>query len=209
MIMMTDELRQRVAKVYELVNRGGTEGEKAAAKAALDRLMKRYNLSDEMLKDIEKREYRFKYSTDLEQWLFIQLVRFYLNNADDLLSEATRHTWGKREISIKLTYADWVTIECSYEYFRRHMKDQWNKTCAPIVAKCRKPKTRNRKRKQLQDVFFGQYVVKSKLYRDRKELSPIDFDLMTNSERSRYEALWGLEGGDYNKQMTSGLLLEE
>lgn len=206
--MITDEIRERLAKVYELVNRGDTEGEKQAAKLALERILKRYNLGEEVLKGIERKEYRFKYSSDLDQWLLIRLVQFYFDNAEELLNGALRHTYGKREISISLKYADWVTLECSYEYFRRHMKQQWNKTCAPIVARCRKAKTRNEKRKALQGTFFDQYVVKSKLYRDRKELSPIDFKNMSNSERSRYEALWGLEGGDFNKQMTSGLLLE-
>jgi hypothetical protein len=206
---MTDQIRSRVAKVYELVNRGGTEGEKQAAKLVLDRMLKKYNLTDATLSDLEKKDYRFKYATDLEHWLLVQLVHFYHEESDDPLKTARLDNWGKREIVIKLKYINWVTIECSYEYFRKHMKDQWKKTCAPIVSRCRTVKTKNAKRKALQKTFFGQYIVKSKLFKDESQLSPIDFSSMTQKERENYRALQNLEGGQYNRQMTNGLLLQD
>ena len=204
---MTDQQRQRVAKIYALVDRGSTPGEKQAARHALDRMMKKYNITDEMLRDIEKRQYQFKYSSDLDHWLLIRLVRFYFD-ADEILKDAYINTWGKREIVMKLKYVDWVTLECSYEYFRRHMKAQWKMTCAPIVARCRKAKTRNNKRKKLQGTFFDQYIFKSKLYLDDENIRKVSLMSMTNEEAARYEAVDGLEGGQYNRQVTSGYLLE-
>ena len=34
-------IKDKIAKIYELVNRGATEGERAAAKNLLDKLMKK------------------------------------------------------------------------------------------------------------------------------------------------------------------------
>lgn len=41
---MNQELKNKIAKIYELVNRGATDGERQAAKNQLDKLMKKYNL---------------------------------------------------------------------------------------------------------------------------------------------------------------------
>jgi hypothetical protein len=46
---MTNEIRAKIAKVYELVNNGATEGERAAAKAAMDRFIDKYKLTPDQL----------------------------------------------------------------------------------------------------------------------------------------------------------------
>ena len=46
---MTNENKDKIAKIYELVKRGATEGEKQAAELALNKLLKKYNLTDEFL----------------------------------------------------------------------------------------------------------------------------------------------------------------
>ena len=60
---MTNETKDKIAKIYELVKRGATEGEKQAAEIALNKLLKKFNLTDEFLETINLREYEFKYAT--------------------------------------------------------------------------------------------------------------------------------------------------
>ncbi|MEQ8685483.1 MAG: DUF2786 domain-containing protein [Imperialibacter sp.] len=203
---MTDEIRDRLRKVYELVNRGSTEGEKQAAKLALDRLMKKYNLSEEALNDVTRKVHRFKYATYLEERLIARLLTVMLNQKD--LSNAVKDTWQKREIHIKLEYIDYVTLECAYEYFRRHMKEQWNKICAPEVARCRKAKTRSAKRQELQPIFFTKYCIASKLYKEN-ELETRNTDNMSQAELKARNLVSGVQGGQYNRQVVTAHQLPE
>jgi hypothetical protein len=87
------------------------------------------------------------------------------------------------------------------------MKEQWNKTCAREVKRCRKAKTRNKRRLQLQEAFFERYSIESKLYKDH-EITQVDTSKMSHKERKDLMMLRGVEGGTYNKQMTNGLMIE-
>lgn len=200
---MTQEQRNRLAKVYELVKRGATEGERAAASNALDKLMDKFNVTIEQLNSIDKNRYSFKYSNKMEMWLMIRLVHVLLHD-ETIIDEARKVTGSVREIKMYLKYLDWVTIESAYEYFRRHMKAEWNRTCAPIVDRCRKAKTKAKKREELQPVFFNRYVFASKLY-DQKDLKNVV--AMSEKESGLAVAIGKLEGGQYNKQVTNGLLI--
>ena len=97
---MTPEQQDKIQKVYELVKRG-VSGEKGAAQAALDRLMKKYNLSAEQIQNITFKEYRFKYSQNTELMLFGTLFKYFF---PDRQMKASRDTWDVREIAIKLEY---------------------------------------------------------------------------------------------------------
>lgn len=74
---MNNVIKDKISKVLELTNRG-VEGEKEAAKIALERLMKKYNVSDEELEKIHLKRYVFKYKTQLDINLFVQLISFFL-----------------------------------------------------------------------------------------------------------------------------------
>lgn len=107
-----------------------------------------------------------------------------------------------KQISCELTYIDYITAESAYEYFRGHMKSQWNLICANMLKKCRKAKTRTKLRKELQMQFFSRYVINSKLYTpDEITTSPVDE--MTDRQR----ALLAVAGGEYNNQVVGSILL--
>ena len=200
---MNQEIKEKLAKVYELVNRG-VDGEKEAAKAALDRIVKKYGLTDNDVANINKKAYSFKYSTNLELMLLHTLIRYFL----DKEVRAHRDTWKKREVVAQLEYVDYVTLECAYEYFRRHMKKQFNKICLPKIKRCRSSKTKNKRREQLQNLFFSSYVIASKLYKEG-DLETVDASKMTEKEMRDRAALRNVEGGAYTQQMTTGLYLEQ
>lgn len=198
---MTEQLKDKIAKIYELVNRGATEGEKAAAKNALDRVMRKYHIDEEQLKDLGSKQYVFKYTTQLELWLLNRILHLMI---DDGIKKSIYRPWHKQFIST-LSHEEWVVVECSYEYFRRHMKQQWKKLCGPELAKCRKAKTRNKRRLELYDFFFSQYCIKSKLYKEDElyEIKPT-----SQGEMRDRRMMNGVEGGNYNKQVVGNLLLE-
>lgn len=200
---MNNKIKDKIAKVYELVNKG-EQGEKEAAIKALDRLLKKYNLSDKVLETIGLREYCFKYSSKMDMWLFIQLVKFYLPGKEVKL---LRNTYGKREIVAELEYLDFVTIETSYEYFKRHMNNQFKKICLPEINRRRKAKTKNKVRDELQDAFFGRYILKSGIYHP-EQLVTVNPSKVSDKEYKTAKLISDVEGGKYNEQVTTGLYLE-
>ncbi|HRO70900.1 MAG TPA: hypothetical protein PK951_10985, partial [Chitinophagaceae bacterium] len=115
-----------------------------------------------------------------------------------------RH-WRKEVVS-SLIYVDWITIECAFEYFRRHMKSQWRKVVEPELKRCRTTRTRNKKRNELNPIFFSNYIIASKLYKDG-DVHEIDLTTVSKSEIQKRRLLAGVEGGEYSRQVTNGLLL--
>lgn len=200
---MTDDVKNRIAKVYELVNRG-VDGEQAAARIALDKLMKKYNLDASDIEFITVKKYSFKYSNNMDLMLLSQLLNFFLKGKE---VNAYRHTDGIREVRMPLEYIDFVLISSSYEYFRRHMKAQYKKLCANQVNRCRTTKTKNKRRAELQDIFFRKYVVASKIYHP-EQIETVDTSKLSEKERKDRMRLAGIEGGQYSTQVTTGLYLE-
>ncbi|MEZ7494488.1 hypothetical protein QO206_03260 [Leeuwenhoekiella aequorea] len=201
---MNNDAKDKIAKVYELVKRG-VSGERDAAKAALDRLMKKYNLSDKEIERITFKEYRFKYAQNTELMLFTRLFEYLFT---DRKMKASRDSWGVREIAIELEYIDWVTLECAYEYFRKHMRGEYRRLVTPKLKRYRKPANKKRAREKLDEIFFSNYVIASKLYKEG-ELTHIDHTEMSNKERQDRAALRGVKGGEFNTQLTTGLYLEQ
>ena len=201
---MDNFIKDKIAKVYALVQQGD-DGEKAAAKAALDRLMKKYNINEEYIKSINKRFYRFTYSLELDKSLMARLIK-YLLRKDEV--PAYLDTDGKRAIVIKLEYLDWVTLDCAYDYFRKHMRGEYKRLVTPQLNRCRTARTKREKKKQLDDIFFSKYVIASKLY-DEHELTTVYSSDMTSSERKHIASLQGVQGGSYNTQISNGLYLEQ
>jgi len=198
---MTPEQKEKLKKVYELVKRGGTAGERAAAEQALERLLSKFNLKGVNLDSLDKFWHLLTDTTEMEYQLIFRLVRTVLEFKPDMSSVN-----GRKRIGVLVTYLDWITLSSAYEYFRRHMKAQWNKFCAPHVARCRTTKTKNAKRKSLQDKFFSEYLIASNLYQP-EELTTVDISKLPKSQQQDYARLGKVEGGKYNVQVTNGLLL--
>lgn len=198
---MTDEIKDKIAKVYELVKRG-EQGEQQAAEKALDRLSKKYNLSAEEVAKIHLKMYKFKYTSDLDKMLLCQLLTYFFEGK---YKKYTLYTGDVREIGIEMEYLDYVQIECAYEYFKRHMNQQWREFALPLVKKKRTTKTKNKRRKELQDVFFSKYILSSKIYLTRQVGDGSNY---TQKELEDLYALSGVQGGKFNQQVGTGLYLE-
>lgn len=201
---MENQLKEKISKIYELVKRGGTEGEKTAAELVLNKLLKKHNLTEEFIKTMYLKEYSFKYATKLDLELFIQLHRYFFEDKD---LNASKSSCGGKTIYISFEYLDWVLFSSAYEYFKKHMNAEFKKYCVPLIKKCRTTKTKNARRAKLQDVFFSQYIIKSKIYH-QKQITKIDHSTLTEKELADLKRLSNIEGGSYTTQVTTGLYLE-
>jgi hypothetical protein len=201
---MDNQLKDKISKIYELVKRGGTEGEKSAAESALNKLLKKHNLTEEFIKTMYLKEYEFKYATNLDLQLFMQLHEYFFKEKQ---FNASKSTLGRKSIFISFEYLDWVLFSSAYEYFKRHMNAEFKKVCVPLIKKCRTTKTKNERRAKLQQTFFGQYVMNSKIYHQH-QMETIDVSKLSGKERADRERLSNIEGGSYATQVTTGLYLE-
>jgi hypothetical protein len=201
---MENQLKDKISKIYELVQRGGTAGEKAAAEAALNKLLKKHNLTEEFIKTMHIKSYDFKYATKLDLNLFIQLYGYFFEGKE---FNASKSTIGGKTIYMSFEYLDWVLFSSAYEYFKRHMNTEFKKHCVPLIKKCRSTKTQNERRAKLQEMFFSQYVMKSKIYH-QKQIGQVDLSTLSEKERRDRERLEEIQGGSYATQVTTGLYLE-
>lgn len=199
---MQDSLKDKIKKISELILRGATEGERAAAEKALHRIMMAHNIQESELTRIYYKDYQFRFVSNVEKSLLTYLIHHFVPNS----FKSAIHDKVKT-ITISLQYAEWVTLDCAYEYFRRHMKKQYQKAVVPQLKKCRKAKTRNRLRSQLDGLFIQRYVIESNLI-DQKYIVSKKATEMSHAERLQRLLMEGVEGGSYKKQVSDIKLIE-
>ena len=106
---MNDKVKEKIAKVYELVKRG-VAGEQKSAEKMLNKLLEKYNISKDDL--IDEKEYYFKYASNLDEWLLIQLIEYFFKEKKYNLYRIKN--CGVKEIAIQMPYLDWVTLDSAY-----------------------------------------------------------------------------------------------
>lgn len=204
--MITQELKDKLSKVYELVKRG-SEGEKQAAEAAMSRIIEKYNLQGIDLESLDKKTYYFTYTDNLETKLFCMIINIMLEKPTDVYK---LNYMGKavKKLHCDLTYLDYITVDSAYSYFRTHMRKQWKEACLVHIKRKRSTKTQNKAREQLQDVFISRYCIASGLYKE-EHLQPVDKSSLSKAEIDAYRAVRDVQGGSFHKQVTNGLALNE
>lgn len=189
-------------KLKHMAERGSEEGERKAAHQAMTRIIEKYGLDIEVEDITEEQQYRFKYSSKLENMLLARLLSLFTERKTD---DAFLDTHGVREIVIKLNREEYIKLEASYQYFRAHMRTQWNKVCMPLIKKKRKPKTKAKLRNELYIPFFTRYIIASKL---DKGLEFETREIQSQDEAKQVALMNGVKGGTYNTQLSNGLLLD-
>jgi len=149
--------------------------------------------------------YRFKYATQLDLNLWVQLFKYYLPHLE---FNAGKSAIGGKNIIAELEYIDYITIETTYEYFRRHMAKQFREYCVPHINKCRTAKTKNARRQTLQNIFFSKYIIASEIYLP-EQITQVNMSKLSEKERKdRINLENSVEGGKFNKQVNTGLYIE-
>jgi len=198
---MNDKVKEKITKVYELVKRG-IAGEQQSAEKMLKKLLEKYNISEDELNSIDEKKYYFKYASNLDEWLLIQLIEYFFKEKNYKIYRIKDS--GVKEIAIQMPYLDWVTLDSAYGYFKPHLNQQWRQHGLPIVNRCRTTKTKNKRRESMQETFFSLYIIRSGIYHPEQKKSKS----LTEEEIKRLSILYGVEGGKYNQQVTTGLYLE-
>ncbi|TAG31912.1 MAG: hypothetical protein EAZ35_02350 [Sphingobacteriia bacterium] len=205
MEQLNEDIRNKLSKIYELVVNGSCDGEKSAAKNALDKLIKKYNINIENFSELEYHTYTFKYKTKLDLRLLTRIMIFFKK---DVFERSVKINYiagigSVKAVESKITYSDWINIDCAYEYFKRHMNAQWNINCKPILDNCYTSKSKIKRRKELEGIFFNRYIIKSNLVHD----SDLSLQKVTKKQIQDLHKLKNIEGGAYNRQLNRGLLL--
>jgi hypothetical protein len=195
---MNEKLKDKISKIQELINRGATYGETAAAKRALDRIIAAHGIDESELYSINFKTYTFKFGALIEFWLLGCIMNYFNENA----VKSSYRVAGKKIVQASLLYEEWITVECAYEYFRRHMKKEYKRIVSPNLRK----NTSVRRKKSLTGLFFNQYLIKSKLYKEG-DLANVEIEDMSVREMRDRQMMQKIEGGKYNKQVMSNLLL--
>ena len=185
---MNDKIKEKITKVYELVKRG-IAGEQQSAEKMLKKLLEKYNISEDELNSIDEKEYYFKYASNLDEWLLIQLIEYFFKEKKYKLYRIKDS--GVKEIAIQMPYLDWVTLDSAYGYFKPHLNQQWRQHGLPIVNRCRTTKTKNKRREAMQETFFSLYIIRSGIYHPEQKKSKS----LTEEEIKRLSILYGVEGG--------------
>ena len=98
---MNEKVKDKIAKVYELVKRG-VAGEQESAEKMLNKLLEKYNISENELNSINEKEYYFKYASNLDEWLLIQLIEYFFKEKNYKLYRIKNS--GVKEIAIQMPY---------------------------------------------------------------------------------------------------------
>lgn len=206
--MNKEKLINRLSKVKELIERGATEGEKQAARIQFKKIIQNNELTEDDLLDIIKKEYCFKYANYAEMCLFMHL---YCNLKDIYSEENDSYVKSgaseQRKIYAKLTKLEYIELTAMYEYFRRHMKDQYKEAMLEVKSKYF-AKFRNFKKLQpvlrtSQSVFINEYCNRSGI-RSKTKRAPKSVETPLSAT-----TIGNIEGGQYNKQLnTDSRMLE-
>lgn len=119
-------------KLYELAVRG-SDGEREAAQAALDKVVKKYGISLDTLDDTRPEQYHFKYHGEDERKLFAQIAYKVIGESGHVYTlknpDTNRHR--KSVIGVECTAAQYIEIELLFDFYKRlYEKEKEDFFCA-------------------------------------------------------------------------------
>ncbi|HDY66770.1 MAG TPA: hypothetical protein ENH85_03145 [Candidatus Scalindua sp.] len=128
--MAEESLIARLKKVAALAVRG-VGGERDNAQRILGRLLKKYDMTEDDLRDSPTtKRYEFKYKT---RWERIILFQCYSR----VMSDSTIHYWqrGRGRVVIELNFFQFLELDALYNHFTVLLKKEMNLFCSAFIAK--------------------------------------------------------------------------
>lgn len=109
---MDSKLAERILKVKALADKGATKGEKDAAKNLLGKLLKKYNITLEDLASSEIEVYTFKYSSNDECQILINISCKVRNSHDPITYSYHNKKTGYKvqKIGFELTKEQYIEM---------------------------------------------------------------------------------------------------
>lgn len=117
-------------KVKALAERG-EGGEATAAAATLERLMKKYGITETDLDDEKRDDCEFRYSKPFEDRLLAQVI--YM-----VMGDVPVYHWKGSRAKVKIvacTKAEKLEIETAFDFYRHHLEDGLNKYYSAFIQR--------------------------------------------------------------------------
>lgn len=153
------ENKEELLKKIKALAERGVGGEKDSAQALLDRLMKKYGVTELDLETERVETAWFRYRDEMERRILSQII--FMVTGKYSFGCIGRHTnRPRKERGVDCTAAERLEIEANYEFFKEAMKQEF-------------------------EVFFTAFCYKNNLYPSKNKVPPKDIDEMTPEEKAR------------------------
>ena len=126
---MTDDLRSKLLKVKALAD-AGSPGEREAARAMLNRLMLKHDLSQVGLSEEPKQQYSFSYENKFEKRILIQIY------AKVTKQSTIRYRYpnkASKRILVTLTPDQYLEMKKLYGVYRKAFKKELERVAAGLI----------------------------------------------------------------------------
>lgn len=126
---------ERLKKVYALALKG-SDGEKDAAAALLDKLLKKYNISEADLSDVNVQDFHVEYHGKEQLKLLVQVVYKVTNNDScitPLYSKSRRRCQTK--VNVECTKAQIVDIRLLFDFYTHLFNEEKDMFLTAFVHK--------------------------------------------------------------------------
>lgn len=117
-----DRIIDKLKKLLALAERG-ERGEADNARRLLEAELRRHGLTLEDICSDSKRARMFKYNSNEERGLLIQVLVNYLGSKSDAFSEST-YNKRKRQVYIDLTDMEYIDISNMYDFYKTQFKKE-------------------------------------------------------------------------------------
>ncbi len=117
-----EELLKRLERIKALADRG-VGGEKENAEALLQRLMQKYNITEEDIEKKVERIYWIRYKTDLERKLIYQIAYKHCGSGHACRGVGTYSGRSKKLIGVTCTPSIYIEVEADFEFYREALKE--------------------------------------------------------------------------------------
>lgn len=113
------DILEKLNKIKQLIDRGGTPGEKSAARNLFDQLVNKYQISPEELEEVQVKVYTWECKNKTEEELLIQILSKVIKNQHmDLIIK------DELKFGLELTYLQYVEVDLLFELYNVELENE-------------------------------------------------------------------------------------
>ena len=119
-----ERILEKLEKIKARADRGGTEGERAAAEELLASLMARYGITEEDLEDSAVKTYDIRYKTEYERRLIRQLAYKHTGSGHAFGCVGKYTGRQRKKVLIECTAAQYIEIKADFDFYSEAMAEE-------------------------------------------------------------------------------------
>ena len=117
-----DRIIDKLKKLLALAERG-EQGEAENARRRLEAELRKHGLTFDDIREENKRTRMFKYNSNDERTLLIQVLVNYLGSKSDAFNKSTYNKY-KKQVYIDLTDMEYIDISNMYDFFKAQFRKE-------------------------------------------------------------------------------------